>query len=78
MVIVTIIRKQNDAKAEIHLKRLIERYPILEPLKNKIKTACDVMDNSFASGGKLLVCGNGGSAADADHIVGELMKGFYK
>jgi D-sedoheptulose 7-phosphate isomerase len=36
------------------------------------------MEASFASGGKLLVCGNGGSAADADHIVGELMKGFYK
>lgn len=73
-----IIRKQNDTKAKVHLERLIERFPELESLKNKVHAACDIMDKSFASGGKLLVCGNGGSAADADHIVGELMKGFYK
>ena len=34
--------------------------------------------HAYSQGGKLLVCGNGGSAADSDHIVGELMKGFYK
>ena len=73
-----IARKQNDAKAEIHLNRLLERYPELSYLKDEIKAACRIMEASFASGGKLLVCGNGGSAADADHIVGELMKGFYK
>jgi glucokinase len=61
-----------------HLDRLMERYPDLVPIRNDVKQAFDMLTLSFRSGGKLLVCGNGGSAADADHIVGELMKGFYK
>ena len=73
-----IARKQNDGKAEYYLNRLLERYPALCDLKDIINGACRILEVSFASGGKLLVCGNGGSAADADHIVGELMKGFYK
>lgn len=48
----------------------------LEPLRESIFTACDLMVRSFSRGGKLLVCGNGGSCADGEHIVGELMKGF--
>ena len=61
-----------------HIDLLMERYPILESTKEDIIAAYLLMENSFANGGKLLVAGNGGSAADAEHIVGELMKGFKK
>ena len=61
-----------------HLKRLLERYPALEKLEGEISGAYELMKESYEKGGKLLICGNGGSAADSDHIVGELMKGFYK
>ena len=61
-----------------HIDLLIERYPALESAKEDIIAAYLLMENSFANGGKLLVAGNGGSAADAEHIVGELMKGFKK
>lgn len=59
-----------------HLQRLLEGYPKLVITEDSIISAFDVMSNAFLNYGKLLVCGNGGSAADADHIVGELMKGF--
>ncbi len=55
---------------------LFERYPALCSSKDDIKAASDTLIRSFESGGKLLLCGNGGSYADCDHIVGELMKGF--
>lgn len=55
---------------------LLQRYPELETQRSNILDAIDVLTNCFKSGGKLLVAGNGGSAADAEHIVGELMKGF--
>ena len=61
-----------------HYDRLFERFPQLDPLKEKIMYMFKTIARSYHNGGKLLVCGNGGSAADADHIVGELMKGFYK
>jgi D-sedoheptulose 7-phosphate isomerase len=61
-----------------HLDELMERYPVLLPTRAVIEAAFDALSGSYAAGGKLLVCGNGGSAADADHIVGELMKGFLK
>lgn len=60
----------------IHLKELIERYPQLSPLKDKIAQAAESLIKCYQHGGKLLVCGNGGSCSDSDHIVGELMKGF--
>lgn len=59
-----------------HLDSLIERYPNLESCRRGIEAAYYVMADCFAAGGKLLIAGNGGSAADAEHIVGELMKGF--
>lgn len=65
-------------KTRAHQRRLIERYPSLGPLEQTITRAFTLLQETFASGNKLLVCGNGGSASDADHIVGELMKGFYK
>ena len=52
------------------------RYPSLESAKNDIVAAYLLLEESYENGGKLLVAGNGGSAADAEHIVGELMKGF--
>ena len=62
--------------AEKHIKLLIERYPILEAAKNDIISTFEIMAQSYEKGGKLLIAGNGGSAADAEHIVGELMKNF--
>lgn len=59
-----------------HLELLLERYPDLEPARESLLEAYTLMERSYTEGGKLLVAGNGGSAADAEHIVGELMKGF--
>jgi len=61
-----------------YLQQLIERYPSLESVRNDISSAFDIISNSYANGGKLLIAGNGGSASDAEHIVGELMKSFAK
>lgn len=61
-----------------HIEDLIERYPELSVCTKDIETAFEYMKTSYENGGKLLVAGNGGSAADAEHIVGELMKGFKK
>lgn len=55
---------------------LCRNYPDLAPCRADIETAYSMMENSFAGGNKLLVCGNGGSASDSEHLVGELMKGF--
>lgn len=60
------------------LNILIERYPALEICMTDIYLAFELLKDSYKIGGKLLVCGNGGSAADSDHIVGELMKSFKK
>ena len=59
-----------------HIDLLVERYPSLESAKEDIIAAYEVLEECYENGGKLLVAGNGGSAADAEHIVGELMKGF--
>jgi len=55
---------------------LYERYENLNIIKTSIEEAKNIIIKSFEEGGKLLLCGNGGSCADCDHIVGELMKGF--
>ncbi len=55
---------------------LYERYPELEECAWEIGKAIAVMVHTFKDGNKILVCGNGGSACDAEHMVGELMKGF--
>lgn len=59
-----------------HINLLIERYPSLILVKNDIIAAYLLLEECYKNSGKLLVAGNGGSAADAEHIVGELMKGF--
>ena len=61
-----------------YIQQLIQRYPSLESVKNDISAAFDIIANSYANGGKLLIAGNGGSASDAEHIAGELMKTFSK
>lgn len=65
-----------DNRLMRHIDLLVERYPSLETAKEDIIAAYLLMEESYENGGKLLVAGNGGSAADAEHIVGELMKGF--
>ena len=54
------------------LERLTERYPALAGMKEEIAGAFRILKESYENGGKLLVCGNGGSASDSDHIVGAL------
>ena len=58
------------------MENLLQRYPALECCVQDINLALELMIDTYKNGGKILVCGNGGSAADSEHIVGELMKGF--
>ena len=60
------------------LNELLERYSVLISCKEEITSAKEALIDCYKNGGKLLLCGNGGSCADCDHIVGELMKGFLK
>lgn len=59
-----------------HVKRLTERFPELAGCREEIVQAFALLKKSYDAGGMLLVCGNGGSGADSEHIVGELMKEF--
>lgn len=59
-----------------HIKQLLMRYPVLQGCESDIWSAFICIRDSFRKGGMLLVCGNGGSGADSEHIVGELMKEF--
>lgn len=58
------------------LNELIGKYPDLAPCREAIVQAFEAMKRSYDRGGKMLLAGNGGSAADCEHVVGELMKGF--
>lgn len=57
---------------------LLQTYPELSPLEGGIARAVDLLVDCYERQGLTLICGNGGSAADAEHIVGELMKGFLR
>ena len=59
-----------------YIDNLIERYPALAPCRADIEAATNAIVEMHRQGGKLLLCGNGGSAADCEHISGELLKGF--
>jgi D-sedoheptulose 7-phosphate isomerase len=59
-----------------YINELCERYSELSPLAEAIKAAVDKITETYAKGGKILLCGNGGSAADCEHISGEMLKGF--
>ena len=65
-----------ESKLQKHVDLLIERYPILENVEQDIIDAYLIMQESYENGRKLLIAGNGGSAADSEHIAGELMKRF--
>ena len=59
-----------------YLEELTSRYPVLEAVKGDVLAAYEILRDCYAGGGKLMIAGNGGSCADSEHIVGELMKGF--
>ncbi len=58
------------------IQLLLENYPQLAPCADDLQGAFGLLHRCYDQGGKLLLCGNGGSASDADHIAGELLKGF--
>lgn len=60
------------------LSRYMDKYDFVKDIKNQIVAVFEVLNECYKNGSKLLVCGNGGSNSDADHIVGELLKGFTK
>lgn len=66
----------SEQRITEHLDTLFERYPSLSVARESIVGAYRLLEECYSGGGKLLVAGNGGSAADAEHIVGELMKSF--
>ena len=59
-------------------KDLFSNYPVLKECKEDILLSFQLMRDCYNQKGKLLICGNGGSAADSEHIVGELLKGFLQ
>ncbi len=60
------------------LQKLLERNPSLSSIQESIESSFHLLLTTIQNGNKILICGNGGSASDADHIVGELMKSFKK
>jgi len=58
------------------IDRLRERYPALSGIRNSVSEAAEMIIDCYTRGGKLMICGNGGSSAEADHFTGELMKSF--
>lgn len=65
-----------EARIQKHLDQLLARYPSLQVCAEDIEEAYRILENCYLHDGKLLIAGNGGSAADAEHIAGELMKRF--
>ncbi len=70
--------KELEPKLKLHLEGLIKRYPVLNVCYEDILKAYSILEECYLNDGKLLIAGNGGSAADAEHIAGELMKRFKK
>lgn len=68
--------KYLEIKLQEHIDLLLKRYPMLEVCQKDIIDAYFILEECYENGGKLLVAGNGGSAADSEHIAGELMKRF--
>ena len=65
-----------EPRLEKHIDLLIERYPILEECREDLIKGYFIMEEAYEGDHKLLIAGNGGSAADSEHIAGELMKRF--
>ncbi len=68
--------KTLETRLEKHIDLLIERYPILAECRQSLIDAYLIMEEAYEGDHKLLIAGNGGSAADSEHIAGELMKRF--
>lgn len=68
--------KTLETRLEKHINLLIERYPVLEKCRQDLIDGYLIMEECYEHDGKLLIAGNGGSAADSEHIAGELMKRF--
>ena len=68
--------REFDVKLNKHIDLLIERYPSLKVCREDIIKGYLLMEEAYEKGHKLLIAGNGGSAADSEHIAGELMKGL--
>lgn len=68
--------RKLEERLQKHIDLLVERYPALKSIEQSIIDAYLVMEECYENGGKLLIAGNGGSAADSEHIAGELMKRF--
>ena len=64
------------SKIEDNLATLLLHYPDLDSCIESLQLAYNLIQSSYDAGGKILLCGNGGSASDCEHIVGELMKSF--
>ena len=62
---------------QVIFDKLFEDYPAISTCKSSVENVYKILCDTYKNGGKILVCGNGGSAADCEHIVGELMKGFH-
>lgn len=69
-------RKDMETAVQQIMDNLFLRYPALKSVGNSLRDSYLMLEECYAGGHKLLIAGNGGSAADAEHIVGELMKGF--
>ena len=67
-----------EKKVQTIFEQTLKQHPELRPCRAQIEEAFAVLRDCYRQSGKLLICGNGGSAADSEHIVGELMKGFLK
>lgn len=68
--------KEIDKKVLKHIEVLLDRYPVLDVCRNDIIEAYFILEEAYKADNKLLIAGNGGSAADSEHIAGELMKRF--
>lgn len=68
--------KNLETRLQKHVELLLERYPVLKGIEKEIVDAYLIMEEAYEHDGKLLIAGNGGSAADSEHIAGELMKRF--
>lgn len=71
-----MVINHNAMKTDPVTESLSVRYPQLAPVMNLISAGAGMMISCYSNGGKILLCGNGGSSSDAEHVTGELMKSF--
>lgn len=70
--------EQISSELRVHINSLVDRYPVLKEIQQDIIKGYLLLQHLYENSGKLLIAGNGGSAADAEHIAGELMKRFRR